>query len=460
MSKGSSGGSSSQTVTQKADPWVGAQPYYNQLYPSTGAWFNNAATANQAYPGQTVAGINGQQQQGMQSIMAQAPVSQQATNDAVGGAQFIGHGNLQYNYGTNPVMNGQMAGSNPWASGQMAQTNALANGQFVGANKIANGDLLASDPYAQGQNNKQNPFTSLSSYADNPNATGQFLEQGNPYLRGMVEAAQRPIVSNFQNAVAPSLASQFSSAGRMGSGAHLQAAQTAQQQLGQQLGDTSAQLYGQAYGQERNIMAQAYGQERGLTNQAIESGLGRQFSAYGQERGAQQGALSTEYAAREAAMQQERQNMMAAYSQERGAQQQGFLAQPGQNLQQQQMQLSALGMVPGLTNAGFVPGQQQMGVGNQLQQQQQSEMGAAVDRYNYNRDAPLNNLMAYSSILSGSTPYVSSSQSGNSKNQLPFNPLSGAIGGGLGGYALGGLIPAIGGPAGAIGGALLGGLFG
>jgi len=83
-------------------------------------------------------------------------------------------------------------------------------------NWLANGGDMTYNPYANGQALK-----------DDPTANGAFLGQQNPYLRGMVESASRPITENFMNAVAPSLASQFSMAGRMGSGSHLAAAQQA-----------------------------------------------------------------------------------------------------------------------------------------------------------------------------------------------------------------------------------------
>lgn len=67
----------------------------------------------------------------------------------------------------------------------------------------------------------------------------------------------------------------------------------------------------------------------------------------------------------------------------------------------------------------------------------------------------LSRLQAYSQIMAGAAPYASSS--GSSSQRQPYNKLTGAIGGGLGGAALGSMFGM--GPLGAIVGGL-GGLFG
>lgn len=79
---------------------------------------------------------------------------------------------------------------------------------------------------------------------------GQYLNS-NPYLNDMYQSATQPLVSQFRNAVAPSLASQFSSAGRFGSGAHQQALTSAEQPLAQGLASAASSIYGGNYENER-----------------------------------------------------------------------------------------------------------------------------------------------------------------------------------------------------------------
>lgn len=351
--KGGGGGSTTQQVTQKADPWVGAQPGLSNLYNSASSWYNGGGGGTE--------GINPNQQAGMSEIMAQFQRSQPQLAQAGNQALAMGQGQGAYDFNGNPVLNGQMT-----------YDNMYANGKWDNADPTASGTYLS--------------------------------EKTNPYLRNMVDAASRPITDNFQYAVAPALASQFSAAGRTGSGAHVMAAGNAEQNLVRQLGDTSSQIYGNAYGQERNLMEQA----KQATYQ-------RRFTAYENERSGQR---------------------------------QGYLAMPQQKMQQQALQLQALGLVPSMAQAGYAGAQQVLGVGNQLQENAQAQ-----------RDGPMRNLMAYNSVMTGAAPYASSSSTQKASTQQPNNPIMGAMGGALMGSYLGPLMGATG-PVGAIGGALLGGLFG
>lgn len=334
------GGGGSQQVVQTADPWSGAQPSLSQLYARTAGWAQNG--------GVRVAGMTPEQLAGMGQMSQWGNSSQPYMNSARGTIDYIG--------------GGQAAMDNPITSGQMLRQDAYANGSMDNIDPTAAGKYLTAD--------------------------------SNPYLKQMTEAAMRPLTDNFMNSIAPSLASQFSAAGRMGSGSHVSAVGNAEQNLGRQLGDTTANIYGNAYSQERSLMEQA-----------------------------KQAAYSRRY---------------GAYEQERGMQGQGWLAQPGQRLQ-------AAGMMPGLVQAGFATGQNQLNTGNQLQQWQQQ-----------NLDAEGQTLQQWAGVMSGAAPYASSNS--NSKQQLPTNRLSGAIGGGLGGYALGAMTGLGGGMGALIGGGL--GLFG
>jgi len=80
---------------------------------------------------------------------------------------------------------------------------------------------------------------------------GQYLSAGNPYFANAVQGAIRPMVNNFTDQIMPGLDSNFSSAGRYGSGAHALASSDAASQLNSQIGDIASQMAYQNYGDER-----------------------------------------------------------------------------------------------------------------------------------------------------------------------------------------------------------------
>ena len=81
--------------------------------------------------------------------------------------------------------------------------------------------------------------------------SGQYLDQGNPYLQGAVDKATKPIIQQYQDVVMPGLDSTFSSAGRYGSGIHQDAAAKGYEGMMNAVGDTAGQMAYQNYGDER-----------------------------------------------------------------------------------------------------------------------------------------------------------------------------------------------------------------
>lgn len=86
---------------------------------------------------------------------------------------------------------------------------------------------------------------------------GSYLSAGNPYFQGALSAATRPMVNAFNDQVMPGLDSNFSSAGRYGSGAHALASSDAGAQLTDQIGDVASQMSYQNYGDERQRQMQS-----------------------------------------------------------------------------------------------------------------------------------------------------------------------------------------------------------
>ena len=86
---------------------------------------------------------------------------------------------------------------------------------------------------------------------------GTFLSAGNPYFQAMADRAVRPLVRNFQNAVAPGIDSAFSQAGRLGSGAYANARNTAEETLAEEMGSLTGALAYKNYGDERTAQQRA-----------------------------------------------------------------------------------------------------------------------------------------------------------------------------------------------------------
>lgn len=107
------------------------------------------------------------------------------------------------------------------------------------------------------------PLMDVARGQNNYTMNGGYLNS-NPTLDATYRAATDPMVEQFKNATAPGLASQFSMAGRMGSGAHDTAMGTAETALGRGLGTASAQIYGGAYENERQRQQAAIGMAPGL----------------------------------------------------------------------------------------------------------------------------------------------------------------------------------------------------
>jgi hypothetical protein len=89
-------------------------------------------------------------------------------------------------------------------------------------------------------------------------ASGAFLS-GSPYLQSLIETATRPITQQFQEQTLPSIASQYSAAGRYGSGAMARTTGQAQEGASRAIGDVATQLAAADYARERQAQQQAIG---------------------------------------------------------------------------------------------------------------------------------------------------------------------------------------------------------
>jgi len=473
------GSSGSQTSTQSSTPWSGQQPYLQDLFRQSQGQFNQGP--QQYYPGQTVAPFSPQTQQGMDATMGMAQggspqldqMGQYLSNQfntpninpnqvfdpANQAAQGIGQGQRMMQQSGQTGMGlgqpNQMVGGAADALGGMTGYGGLASAQqFAGSPTI--GALPASQQYAQSQmgvggvGNQQLADT----------AQGGFLGS-NPYLDQMFDTASSRAGEAFNEQTMPAIAAQFGSAGRTGSGIHQQMAGNAQRQFGRDLQGMAADIYSPAYESERDRMISAAqgGSQAGLgagqlglgtftgqnqaelgrgqlaSNQYIgERGLGQQGAGMLGDLGLGQGNLALGGASLGGQMGQGLGNL--------GMQGVNSMADMYGNINQNQYRAGTL--APGFRESQYGDANRMMGVGGMVEDQSQRMMGANQDRWNFNQQAPWQNINNYANTvygLPGGYGTQTSTQPGGSR-------LQGAAGGAMSGAALG--------PWGALGGGILG----
>lgn len=128
----------------------------------------------------------------------------------------------------------------------------------------------------------------------------------------------------------------------------------------------------------------------------------------------------------------------------------------GNYANERQNQLAMQGMVPSLASARYIDPMAVAGAGQAQQQQNQSELGDKVNRFNFNQQSPWQTLGLYKSMVDGTY-----GQQGTSTTTQPSNSsgLGQALGGGLG--LLGTIAGSyFGGPFGGMAGGSLGRMFG
>lgn len=421
MSMGTGGGGST-TTTQKADPWGPLQGPLNTLYQSAIKNYNSGGP--QYYPNQTFAGSNWDIENALNSG------SRRAMSDPYAGMLDQAQGSL----------GATAAGRSPYENPGYPVTNAYAQGQVVGANPAQAGTQALSDPsgtfgkFASGGYAGTNPAQGYFRDA----TSGGYLNS-NPYIDQMVQSAQRPVIDNFQRAIAPSLASQFSMAGRTGSGAHTAAFGTAADSLGRQLGDISTNIYGTTYENERNRQQAAATQLANMSEaekaQMLQGAQG-QLSALGQLSGQNQFDRTQQMRGAE--------DLTGAYQNERGLQQNASLAAPGFAQARTGMDYDAIAKL--------------LGVGQYRQGQEQQGIDADKARFDYGQQLPGMNLQMLNQILQGGMSLNGSTTSG--KSGLDRNPFNSGLGGAAMGASIGNIFPGIGTALGAGIGGIGGLLFG
>jgi hypothetical protein len=101
------------------------------------------------------------------------------------------------------------------------------------------------------------PLTGAAQNQVQSTLQGDYLEGGNPYLSEAVASATRPIMTQFQEDVIPSIQSGFSGKGRYGSGLQARQQQRAGEDVTRQIADVAGSMAYKNYGDERSRMLQA-----------------------------------------------------------------------------------------------------------------------------------------------------------------------------------------------------------
>ena len=385
------GGGSGSTTTQKADPWAGVQPYLQQLYSNAA----NISTNPNNQQGPMVAQNSG--------VADLTQTSQNALNAA------IDRSSGNYNDATLGNNAAAMSNGNDAISqilAEYAKGGGAANGA---AQNVINGNTTATQ--------------ALGSVAQGNDAASQYLKTvlggkyldpaSNPYLSGAVDAASSDATRNFQTAVMPQLASQFSLAGRYGSGAQSQGISDATNNLAKQLSNTAAGIYNTNYQNERGLQTGAASTLGGLQTGAA-SALG----------GLQGNAINT-----------------LANNTSGNAQALSNRSVAGTGLLASANQVDWNNINQGLNAASI------------YQQQAQDQLTGNNALFNANQQRPYQTLSWLNGILSGATPYAQST----STQQQNTNPFRSALGGAASGAAIGTAIsPGIGTAIGAGAGLLMG----
>lgn len=404
------GGGGSQQQQQKNDPWDGLKPYLIGLDGKTGimpeAERLYKESSPQYYQGNTYAGLNGTQQNAMDSLAAyyKSPESMAGANAAstVGNRmldQAAGNydlGSVYKNIGL--AQSANMQGAAPMTNSGPMGTNlqSMVAPQTSGAMQspqitIQNATAATSQPLG-------------SSGVDWRSAINDTLKGDvtNPYLSQIADTVTRKATDNFTTSIMPQIRGGAQMAGQFGGSRQGVVEANAMKDLNQGISDSIGNIYGNAY------------------NQAQQAKNASALQLSGQESGEriQNNQISANAALQQAAMQNQRmmQDAQLAYQAQRDNNQ--FQLNAGDLALRANLGLGQLGLdnqrfgldqattgVGLLNQASQQPVQNYqglLGIGNLQQQDQQNQINSDVARWNYNQTAPWQNLENYMGLVTGS----------------------------------------------------------
>ena len=423
---------SSQSQAQSG-PWSAQQPYLKDVFSQAQGQFNQGP--QQFYPGATVNPLNPTQQA------------------AIAGTAARGQGGSPTEGAFNSYLRSALSGRGPDVSGaagtagqfaESGQQGLSALGRFAtGGNRpgavAAPSWNEAAAPGAPAYSGAPAQFSGAGggqAGSDQLDATarGDYLGR-NPFLDSVYDRAANRVSSQFNETILPGINTTFGGAGRAGSPAHERSVQQAAGGLGESLSDLGASIYGPAYEAERGRQFTAGGQQAGFQD----ASFGRHFA--GGQAEADRTLSATEAAAdRAASAEQAAANRSftgaqsaadrsfaggesAAARQLTAAQGLGGLGLGGADLQgnlglgafdaRTGRQQGAASQVPTASALDYRNLDAVGQAGSQLRDQADRELQGDVDRFNFNQQAPLENLARYFGLVG--TPVGTSSSTGKSR---------------------------------------------
>lgn len=374
---------SSGTQKTTTSPWKPQQPYLKEGFQGAQDLYHQGPMSY--YPGQTYADFN--------------PIQ----GDAFGAAVNRSGGSAP-EAGLNNYLTSMLGGSGiPDMGGTLDTLNRYQNMNPSGALDQSMRPIgLAGASRFSGNMSGTNPF---AMNALNSSANGDMLNS-NPYLDSMFGSASDAVTRQFKDSVMPGINATFASGGRTGSDLQAESISNASKDLGGTLNNLASNIYGGNYANERGMQMNAANSlnaddlaRKGLSANMYNAGMDRSTQA-----GLGVGALGI--------------NAAGQY---------GDLYKTGLN-----GATAAASLVPSASSLDWNNINNLMGVGNAQQGQTQKGITENVDRYNFNQQAPYDNLSRYMQAINGQYGGTTKTSAGSG------SPLSGALGGGMLGSALGG----------------------
>lgn len=398
------GGGQSTNTVQSATPWSGVQPGLSALYSGAANMFGPSGTSGpQAYSGPMVTPFNAFQTSGLNAAAAQNSVGSGLNANGLNSMQQAG-ANIGSSLASGNTI-GQQGDYNILGGlGLSGTLNALGGGTTQGQQGLSN-IISGQGPAMQGLGNIINGTNAGVQQLTSMMSPDYLNVSNNPALNNAMNAANYNTTFNFQNAVMPSLASQFSAAGRFGSGAQTEGINQATNNLASQISNTNAGMASTAYTNLLNNQASAA--------QALPQIQG----AAANEMGQLQGNAASNLA----------QSQLGAASA-------GVNAQNTAAGNMNQLNGSLMEALPALGGMATSNAMNLAGVGSAYQSQAQNQLSGQIQQYMAQQQQPLTNLNSYAQILAGGNPFATTSSSGNQATQA--NPFTTAMGGLLGAGAL------------------------
>lgn len=466
---GGKGGGGTTTV-QKSDPWEGQQPYLTKAFKQADKLYSNGSLAPDYYSGQTVADQSAWTKAAlnMQAKAAQNMAKNPLMTGASSAVRNIMSGNaLDANSGLNtleslakkiPITQAQALGGQGLStlSGLAKQATGYGNTGLSALNNYAGTNFNAGNSALT--NLQGTTGTGINAGNAGLNTLNTLAAEDNPYIDALYQRAN--------NQAQASLDSNFNRAGRYGSGAHEAAAADAANNL-------ADQMYSNLYTQRANTAANAAnaytsGINAGINAQQAAGNLynaGNQLgvSAAQDAANAYNAALGQRISAAQGAgglYNTGISNYLNAYGQQAdAAQQAGSLYNTGIG-----QQAAASTMAQQLAQQPYTDAAMLSEAGGIKDDYNQQLINAAIDKYNYQANQPLQALSTYNQLIQGSYGGTSTATG----QQGSGSTLGSVLGGGLTGAGLGAGIASLGGATGAaaltspwaLGGAAIGGLLG